>query len=139
MSNIRLWHSYLGLLTGPAILFFALTGAFQIFDLHESRGAYQPPSLLAKLGMLHKKQVFAEPRRRPRPPDAAPAAPPPAEAPTPLATLALKWCFLLVALSLAATAGLGIWIGLRAPRYKRTAWVLLLVGIAIPVGLALAA
>lgn len=46
---------------------FALTGALQLFRLHEGhRGdAYQPPAWVAKLGSLHKNQTLAE---RPGPP-----------------------------------------------------------------------
>ena len=139
MVGLRLWHAYLGILTGPCILFFALTGAVQLFDLHEPHGGYEPPSVIAKLGMLHKKQVYAEPRRRPRPANADVDGPPRQRTDgsdrASLGTTVLRWVFLVVALGLAGTAGLGIWIGLQAPRYKRVAWVLLAAGIAIPVAL----
>ena len=59
MANIRKWHAYLGLFIAPSVLFFALTGAVQLFGLHESHGDYRPPSLLEKLSTVHKDQKFA--------------------------------------------------------------------------------
>jgi uncharacterized iron-regulated membrane protein len=29
MSSIRLWHSYIGILIAPSVIFFALTGALR--------------------------------------------------------------------------------------------------------------
>jgi hypothetical protein len=52
-------HSYIGLFTAPNVLFFALTGAAQIFNLHEAHGSYRPPGIVEKLGSVHKDQVFA--------------------------------------------------------------------------------
>jgi len=60
MSSIRIWHMYIGILIAPSVLFFALTGALQIFSLHEAHGSYEPPALLEKLSRLHKDQVFAQ-------------------------------------------------------------------------------
>ena len=57
MSSIRLWHSYIGILIAPSVIFFALTGALQIFSLHESHGTYTPPALIEKLSSMHKDQV----------------------------------------------------------------------------------
>ncbi len=59
MSSIRIWHMYIGILIAPSVLFFALTGALQIFSLHEAHGSYVPPPLLEKLRRMHKDQVFA--------------------------------------------------------------------------------
>jgi hypothetical protein len=64
---LRQWHTYIGVFIAPSVLFFALTGAYQLFGLHEAHAGYQPPPVLAKLGMLHKKQVYALPRKGGRP------------------------------------------------------------------------
>jgi uncharacterized iron-regulated membrane protein len=141
MSSIRVWHTYLGMLIAPCVLFFALTGALQIFSLHETHGAYQPLPLVEKLGMLHKDQVFArkEPHKRPPEPTAAHAGPPPPPAEdddrVSLGTLVLKWFFLLVAAGLTSSTVLGLWIGLTHLRHKRVALGLLAVGIVLPVAL----
>ena len=141
MSAIRVWHTYLGMLIAPTVLFFALTGALQIFSLHESHGAYQPLPLVEKLGMLHKDQVFARKERHepePKPAVAQEGPPPPPDDDddhVALGTLVLKWFFLLVAAGLTSSTVLGLWIGLTHLRHKRVALGLLAVGIVLPVTL----
>jgi hypothetical protein len=156
MSNIaiRKWHGYLGLLIAPSVLFFALTGALQLFSLHESHGDYHPPALLEKLAAVHKDQVFQAEDHHP--PDAAegpPGKPDSEGAPErgpvsrgapgedrerqSIATLLLKCFFLLVALGLASSSVLGVWMGLSQPRSRKTAWMLIIVGTLIPVALLL--
>jgi hypothetical protein len=139
MASIRVWHTYLGMLIAPSVLFFALTGALQLFSLHESHGAYQPPPLVEKLGMLHKDQVFALKERHqppPAPPSAQNGPPHPADDDddaVPLGTLVLKWFFLLVAAGLMSSTLLGLWIGLTHLRHKRVALGLLVAGVVLPV------
>ena len=143
MMKIRLWHSYLSLITAPSIIFFALTGIVQIFSLHEARGTYHPPAFIEKMGRVHKDQVFALNPERAAPPAAAAEA-----SPAPMAehhhdvdddqvamipVYLLKWFFTLVALSLTITAGLGLYIGLTNARRKKTGWVLVAIGAIIPI------
>ncbi|GGA03405.1 PepSY domain-containing protein [Dyella caseinilytica] len=141
MSKIRLWHAYVGLFSAPTILFFAFTGALQLFDLHEQHGNYQPPALIEKLGRMHKDQVFAldhheHQSQAPTSEGKAATPPPDDDDAVSLPTQALKWFFLLVALNLVASTLLGVWIGLSHVRRKRTAWTLLVAGTLIPLGLA---
>jgi hypothetical protein len=137
MSTIRVWHTYLGMLIAPSVLFFALTGALQIFSLHEAHGVYQPPPLIEKLGMLHKDQVFA--RKESPGHEAAQEGPAPAsdedEDHTSVGTLVLKWFFLLVAAGLISSTVLGLWMGLTHLRHKRVALGLLAAGVVLPVAL----
>jgi uncharacterized iron-regulated membrane protein len=139
MLSIRLWHSYIGILIAPSVIFFALTGALQIFSLHESHGSYTPPVIIEKLSSMHKDQVFEQKHhdddeaqskdgRQPPPPREHEAGPT-------LGTMLLKWFFLFVALALTASTVLGLWIGLTRFQRKRTGWWLLLAGIILPIGL----
>jgi hypothetical protein len=76
---IRQIHQYFGLFIAPCVMFFSLTGAYQLFGWHESHEGYHPPALVEKLGMLHKDQLFiTRPERRP---PAAAAKPKDDEAP----------------------------------------------------------
>ena len=145
--TIRRWHSYIGLFIAPSVLFFALTGAVQLFSLHEAHGQYQPPAIIEKLSSVHKDQVFALGHHPPEPasehdaekPDVAKSpegAEDKGDEPKP-ATLVLKAYFLLVALGLTVSAALGLWMGFTQTRNKRTAWLLVLAGILIPSGLLL--
>ena len=129
MASLRIWHSYLSVFIAPSVIFFALTGALQIFNLHEAHDGYQPPVLLEKLARVHKDQVFEqEERHEPPPPAAAGAAPPPPQdedAGPGLLTYALKWFFLVVALVLTTSTTLGMWIALTHITRKRvSAWLL---------------
>jgi hypothetical protein len=137
MTNIRKWHSYIGLFIAPSVLFFALTGTVQLFSLHEAHGSYKPAALVEKLSSVHKDQVFAFGDHHDAP--AADSAPPGGKEDegdkTEPSTWALKIFFLLVAVSLTISTALGVWMGFTQMRSKRLAWSLLIAGTLIPLGL----
>jgi hypothetical protein len=138
--SIRRWHSYIGLFIAPSVLFFSLTGAVQLFSLHEAHGKYVPPAIVEKLSSVHKDQVFAFGNHH-APPDSATPAPAAAkddEDKVALSTLSLKGFFLIVALCLALSTAFGLWMGLtQAPR-RNIRWMLVVAGSLIPVVLLLA-
>ncbi len=135
MSSIRIWHTYLGMMLAPSIIFFALTGLVQIFNLHEAHDGYKPAALIEKLSAVHKDQVFeakrheAEAAEPPEPATAQPKAP----RRSMIGTYALKWYFALVALGLGVSTGFGVWMGLKVPVRRRTNLWLLALGTALPV------
>jgi hypothetical protein len=142
MLLIRTWHTYLGILIAPSVLFFAITGAFQLFTLHEAHGTYEPPPLLEKLSALHKDQVLGEKEQPEAEPPKTGAAPSDHEPSSPRddhekksspSTLLLKWYFLVVALALTTSTLFGLWMGLTHIKHKRTGWWLLGVGFVFPV------
>ena len=135
MASLRVWHSYLSVFIAPSVIFFALTGALQIFNFHEAHDGYQPPVLLEKLARVHKDQVFEPAERHEPPPPPAGAPPPPRdedEGGPGVLTLALKGFFLMVALVLTASATLGLWIGLTHITRKRVSALLLCGGCLVP-------
>jgi hypothetical protein len=139
---LRRWHSYIGLFIAPSVLFFALTGAAQIFNLHEAHDGYHPAVWVEKLSAVHKDQVFREPEEHgpaedhPAGPTSAPAPSPPEEEERMSApTLALKCFFLVVALGLTASTCIGVWMGLTQLRSARVALILLGAGAVIPLAL----
>jgi hypothetical protein len=140
LMTLRQWHGYFGVFIAPSVLFFALTGSLQLFSLHESRGGYQAPAIIQRLSRLHKDQVITLPRQR-QAPAAKPAssrarAAPAAEEKGPRpATLLLKVFFLLVAIQLVASTGLGLWIAFSRNRDRRLTWFLLLAGVLVPLAL----
>ncbi len=142
--NLRQLHTYIGLFIAPSVIFFALTGSLQLFNLHESHGPYHAPPILERLGRVHKDQVFALEKHDDDagPPSAAKAAAPDQQADqmdtSPgLSTYLLKWFFLFVALGLVVSTCLGLWLGLTHVRRKRVGWSLLVAGAAIPLFLLL--
>ncbi len=144
MLSIRTWHTYLGILIAPSVIFFALTGAVQLFSLHEAHGTYEPPPLLEKLSSLHKDQIFADEELHAEDHPEPGAAPGDHEAPAArdhetksAGTVLLKWYFLLVALALTTSTLFGLWMGLTHIKHKRTCRWLLGVGVVIPVAVSL--
>ena len=137
LQAIRQVHLYLGVFFAPCLLFFAATGALQVFSLHEAHAGYQPPPLIEKLGEVHKNQKFVLKAKRPEPARPAAAAKPdtprPAPKPTPPKTLALKWFFLATAVGLILSTCLGLWMGLKYSKNKALALILLCIGAAVPV------
>jgi hypothetical protein len=143
-STLRQWHAYVGLFIAPSVLFFSLTGAIQIFSLHEAHGSYHPAVLLEKLSAVHKDQVFEEPHDKSAPDHDAPHAAAGGGGDQPAededekqsaSTRALKWFFLAVSLGLTASTLIGIWMGTTQIRRKGLAWSLLIVGALVPIGL----
>jgi hypothetical protein len=138
---IRRIHLYVGLLISPSVLFFALTGAVQLFGLHEAHEGYRPAPVVERLGELHKNQRFSLKERRPDVPAlhvAMPGGVPAAEEadpPTPLREILLKWTFLAVASGLILSTGLGLWIALTSPRTTTVHWILLAFGALLPLGI----
>jgi hypothetical protein len=138
------WHAYIGLFIVPSVLFFAVTGALQIFNLHEAHGSYTPAVVLEKLSAVHKDQVFEEPHDHPPPgaePPAGPAAaadqhPAGADDRLSVPTLVLKWFFLFVAVALSVSTLIGVWMGATQLRSSAFAWTLLVTGTLIPIVIA---
>lgn len=138
---IRRWHSYLSLLAAPSVLFFTFTGALQLFSWHEAHGTYQPPVWLEKMSSLHKDQVLekheeegAEEQKPKVAPENKPAH---EEAPLAPATVALKAYFFWVGAMLLISTLFGAWMGMTQIVRKKTAWLLLILGTVIPVGILL--
>jgi uncharacterized iron-regulated membrane protein len=151
--TLRRWHTYMGLLTAPSVLFFALTGAVQIFSLHEAHGDYHPLPIVEKLSAVHKEQVFEQPHEH-GPPSGAPDAPSADASPAGAsaadqphdkpdkpdddddhaapATFVLKCFFFVVSLALTISTSFGIWIGISQTRQPRLSWTLLSSGCLIP-------
>jgi hypothetical protein len=140
MMSIRRWHSYMGFFIAPSVLFFALTGAVQLFSLHEAHGKYRPAPIVEKLSSVHKDQVFAFGDHHEQA-DSAHDAPPAGDhddADEPgISTLLLKGFFLLIALGLTLSTTLGLWMGLTQPNRQRIGWPLVIAGALIPIGLLL--
>src|ERR1700719_1506576 len=121
LKLVRKVHLYFGVFIAPAILFFAVTGALQSFNLHATTpgSAYKPANWIIALAQLHKKQTTEITVRKSRaeasvnavsdkignavsPTQPGPAAlkTPDAPAPKPKNHLPMKLFFVLVSLGL---------------------------------------
>ncbi len=137
-TAIRRWHTYIGMLTAPSLVFFCLTGALQVFSLHEAHGSYRPFALIEKLSSVHKDQVLEKHHEEEEHAGHAAAQTSDGEHEddedeSTVGTLALKGFFLLASLALAVSAVLGAWIAVTQSREKRLCWVLLATGTVLPV------
>lgn len=142
MKRIRQVHFYLGTFLAPSIIFFALSGALQIFRLQEGHAGstYQPPAWIAFLAGVHKDQrVEGPPEPRPAAAPAAespapprPASPPEGKAPARKASTTLKWFFTLTAVGIISTTILGIYMSFLYANDRRVIWGLLAGGIILP-------
>ena len=151
MKLIRKIHFYLGTFFAPSIIFFAFTGALQMFGLHEGSGEI---AWVARLAQVHKSQTFDAPRHRDAPkPAAASGADAPGDAhgdahvdaPKPPAdgapkggggpsrSMALEIFFLLMAISLISTSCLGVWMAFQYKREVRIIVGLLAAGVVLPI------
>ncbi|HTO90625.1 MAG TPA: hypothetical protein VMJ70_05790 [Candidatus Sulfotelmatobacter sp.] len=111
MRLLMRWHRYLSLSVAPAMLFFAVSGAWQSFRLHESRkdGSYHAPAVLERLSVLHKAERLRGP-----------------------AGNVFRLGELAIALVFASTALLGIVLGFKLGKHGRAPWVAVSAGIVLP-------
>ncbi|HEX7643051.1 MAG TPA: hypothetical protein VF472_12665 [Burkholderiaceae bacterium] len=153
MKSIRKLHFYLGVFFAPAIFFFALSGALQTFNLHESEddGSYSAPSWIITIAAIHKDQRLPRPHKHkheppaatpveaaPAGPSAAPAEPPHEEGQgQPHSSFPLKCFVLLLALGLMTSAASGIYIALQGRNNRNMTWIMLGAGLLVPMGLLL--
>lgn len=115
MKKLRQLHLYLGTLFAPLLIFFAATGAWQLFGLHENArdGSYTAPAVLKTLGTVHK--VSHLPRT-------------PKSEPTPL-----RWFSLAASIGLIITTVLGLVMAFRFTASVPRIAACLVAGTAAPV------
>ena len=112
--RLRRLHLYLGALFAPVLLFFAVSGAWQVFRLNDAKkdGSYTPPRALKVLSAVHKNQTTN--REIPQK--------------TPLKFFALAACMGLVTTTL-----LGVTMAYRFTASPVVVTFCLILGIALPV------
>jgi hypothetical protein len=114
MRFLRSLHLYLGCLFAPMLIFFAVSGSWQLFNWHESKKdkTYTAPPALAALSFVHKDaHIPGTPGRQPTP---------------------LRYFMLATAFGLVATGLVGIIIAYRFSQRPMVATICLLLGIALP-------
>ena len=62
MKTLMRTHRYLSCFIAPAMIFFAVSGAWQAFRLHEDRkdGSYKAPAALSVLSEVHKAEKLSK-------------------------------------------------------------------------------
>lgn len=118
MKRLMRLHRYLSCFVAPAMLFFAISGAWQSFRLHEDRrdGSYTAPPSLEALSQIHKAERIGG-----------------------VSGTVFRWGQVLLAAGFVTTATLGLIMAFRLARPTWLVWAWLLAGIAIPFMVAWAA
>ena len=114
MRFLRTLHLYLGCLFAPILIFFAVTGSWQLFNWHESKKdrTYTAPPALAALSFVHKDaHLPGTPGRQSTP---------------------LRYFMLAAAAGLVTTTVIGVVMAYRFSRRPLVATVCLLLGIVLP-------
>jgi hypothetical protein len=117
MSFLRTLHLFLGCLFAPMLIFFAVSGSWQLFNWHESKKdkTYTAPPALAAMSFVHKDaHIPGTPGRKPTP---------------------LRYFMLAAAAGLVATSAIGVVMAYRFSRRPILATICLLAGIAGPAAL----
>jgi len=117
MKSLRSLHLYLGCLFAPLLIFFAVTGSWQLFNWHQSTKdkSYIAPPALAALSFIHKDaHIPGTPGREPTP---------------------LRYFMLAAGAGLVATSVIGIVMAYRFSQRPMVATVCLFAGIALPAAL----
>ena len=117
MKTLRQLHLYLGCIFAPLLIFFAVSGLWQMYLLSWPRQAGKGDSILAWLSTIHTEQALKVGT---------------------LSSSGMKWLVAAMALSLIFTIFLGIVMAFRFG-HRRIAASCLLRGIAVPAILALMA
>lgn len=114
MSFLRRLHLYLGCIFAPTLIFFAVSGSWQLFDWHESKKdhTYTAPQALVALSDIHKHGHIP---------------PTPGRQPTPL-----RYFLFAAALGLVTTTVLGVIMAYRFSQRPLVATISLLTGIVVP-------
>ena len=145
MKSIRRVHAWLGVLFAPSIMFFALSGVFQLYGLHDTEPG-ESPGLIARMGMVHTHQTTTIPQRAARPQASLPApqanlmgtiADAVVKRPAKPTTMPIKLFFTLMAISLIISSALGLWIAFTSKRDRTLHVGLIAAGVVLPIVLLL--
>jgi hypothetical protein len=142
MRWIRRIHSWLGVLFAPSILFFLVSGTFQIAGCHERAAGNDPADWIVRMAQVHMKQTIEMPRRRSPPPAARtgapaaePAAAPSAPRAAPPTTMPLKVFFFAMAIALMSSTLFGLYMAFTPRRDRALFAILLALGVLLPTAL----
>ncbi len=145
MKLVRRLHLWLSVFFAPSIVFFALSGLVLLNEWNEGAGGARPSSVAVTLAQVHKSQSYAAPPQRARPPEppagrqpdnlgvdrAAAKQPAPPRA-RPHRSAPLKAFFVLMALALIATTGLGVAVAWSFRKERRLILATLGAGCLLP-------
>lgn len=119
MKSLRQLHLYLGCVFAPVLIFFAVTGAWQLFSLHRGTkdGSYIPPRVVVVLSEVHQSQHLPGANSHSGTP--------------------LRYFILAASAGLVLSTTLGIIMAFRFARSKISVALCLFAGLVVPVAMLL--
>lgn len=118
MKLLRRLHLYLGCLFAPMLIFFAVTGSWQVFNWHHSDknwNGYKAPQALSILSEIHKEGHI-----------------PPTER---LSPAPVRYFMFAAAVGLVLTTVIGVIMAYRFSRQPVVATICLAIGVVLPAAL----
>lgn len=122
MIKLRRLHLYLGCMFAPLLIYFAVSGAWQLYRLNDVP-KNEPAS--AMRSALHE---WSKPHTN---------STAPGRSPKEASSALFNALALLMAAGMAVTSGLGIWMALQMTKQRRAVVLSLVAGFALPVALLL--
>src|SRR5690349_8829449 len=116
LKTIRKTHLYLGTVFAPLVIFLALSGALQTFELHDppKDSYFKPHGWIMTLAQIHKNQRTEGP-------------------PSKRHSVTLRWFFVMAAAGLIITSFLGIYMAFKYSKNHTLVYLSLGLGIGLPI------
>ena len=115
MPRLRRLHLYLGVFFAPMLFFFIATGWYQTAYPDRRKSVFEASAVMDRLRAVHADQTF------------------PVASANRYSTLAFRWLVYAMSAALMATLTLGLVLSFRTMKRKWLVWLMLLLGLAIPV------
>ena len=115
MKTLRRVHLYLGCFFAPLLLFYVATGWYQTVNPDRRKGVSDSTDLISRLSRVHVEQYY------------------PSESATGYRTYFFRLLVVLMAIALITSVVLGIILALRTSRNKWLVWLVISLGIVLPV------
>jgi hypothetical protein len=113
---IRKVHLYLGIVFAPLVIFLALSGALQTFELHDppKDSFFKPHGWIMTLAQIHKNQRTEGPASKRH-------------------SITLRWFFVIASAGLMITSLLGIYMAFKYSKRHALVYLSLALGIGLPI------
>ena len=115
MKRLRRWHLYLGCFFAPLLVFYVATGWYQTVTGDRSKGIGEADDLVSRLVSVHVDQIF------------------PLAASSSFRPAGFRVLVVLMSVALLFSVATGLVLAFQAVRPRWIVWLLLILGIVIPV------
>ena len=118
-KSLRRWHLYLGVFFTPMLLFFVVSGWYQVQFPDRLKNPGDAETFLQKMRVVHTDQIYPGDTERTRP--SSPRG--------------FQRMVYVMSGAMVATTLIGVWLAFRTLRRTAPVWVALVLGVAVPMAL----